>query len=163
GLWVQRNTAGKGPPLGVGGEKLHLVCGGLLRKSYKSMNWMQSGMGRAATVYGVVRLVAALQLPINVIGVLAGCENMPGGRAYRPGDALTTMSGQTVEVLNTYAEGRLELCGVLTYVARFEPESVIVGATLTLSCLSARGHHLSCRWSNPTRLPHQSPSPLAKS
>ncbi len=70
-----------------------------------------------------MRMVAELQLPLNVIGVLAGCENMPGGRAYRPGDVLTTMSGQTVEVLNTDAEGRLVLCDVLTYVERFETGS----------------------------------------
>ena len=77
------------------------------------MDEMKYDMCGAAAVYGVMRMVAELQLPINVIGVLAGCENMPGGRAYRPGDVLTTMSGQTVEVLNTDAEGRLVLCDVL--------------------------------------------------
>ncbi|MFV5027064.1 leucyl aminopeptidase, partial [Escherichia coli] len=97
----------------------------------------------AAAVYGVMRMVAELQLPINVIGVLAGCENMPGGRAYRPGDVLTTMSGQTVEVLNTDAEGRLVLCDVLTYVERFEPEAVIDVATLTGACVIALGHHIT--------------------
>ncbi len=96
-----------------------------------------------------------LQLPINVIGVLAGCENMPGGRAYRPGDVLTTMSGQTVEVLNTDAEGRLVLCDVLTYVERFEPEAVIDVATLTGACVIALGHHITGLMANHNPLAHE--------
>ena len=102
-----------------------------------------------------MRMVAELQLPINVIGVLAGCENMPGGRAYRPGDVLTTMSGQTVEVLNTDAEGRLVLCDVLTYVERFEPEAVIDVATLTGACVIALGHHITGLMSNHNPLAHE--------
>ena len=120
-----------------------------------------------------MRMVAELQLPINVIGVLAGCENMPGGRAYRPGDVLTTMSGQTVEVLNTDAEGRLVLCDVLTYVERFEPEAVIdvatlTGyverfepeavidvATLTGACVIALGHHITGLMANHNPLAHE--------
>ncbi|MCE1915123.1 leucyl aminopeptidase, partial [Enterobacter hormaechei] len=97
----------------------------------------------AATVYGVMRVVSELHLPLNVIGVMAGCENMPGGRAYRPGDILTTLSGQTVEVLNTDAEGRLVLCDALTYVERFDPELVIDIATLTGACITALGNHYS--------------------
>ena len=93
--------------------------------------------------------------PINVIGVLAGCENMPGGRAYRPGDVLTTMSGQTVEVLNTDAEGRLVLCDVLTYVERFEPEAVIDVATLTGACVIALGHHITGLMANHNPLAHE--------
>lgn len=102
-----------------------------------------------------MRMVAELQLPINVVGVLAGCENMPGGRAYRPGDVLTTMSGQTVEVLNTDAEGRLVLCDVLTYVERFEPEAVIDVATLTGACVIALGHHITGLMSNHNPLAHE--------
>ena len=98
---------------------------------------MKYDMCGAATVYGVMKAVAELNLPLNVIGVLAGCENLPGGNAYRPGDILTTMSGLTVEVLNTDAEGRLVLCDALTYVERFEPEVVIDIATLTGACVVA--------------------------
>ncbi|EPE74152.1 multifunctional aminopeptidase A [Pasteurella multocida RIIF] len=82
-------------------------------------------------------------MPLNVIGVLAGCENLPDGNAYRPGDILTTMKGLTVEVLNTDAEGRLVLCDTLTYVERFEPELVIDVATLTGACVVALGAHNS--------------------
>jgi leucyl aminopeptidase len=92
-------------------------------------------------VLGTLHALAELQLPLNVIGVLAGCENMPGGNAYRPGDILTSMSGQTIEVLNTDAEGRLVLCDALTYVDRYDPDSVIDVATLTGACVIALGHH----------------------
>jgi len=109
----------------------------------------------AAAVYGVMRMVAELKLPLNVVGVLAGCENMPGGRAFRPGDVLTTMSGQTVEVLNTDAEGRLVLCDVLTYVERFDPELVIDIATLTGACVIALGHHITGLMSNHNPLAHE--------
>ena len=84
-----------------------------------------------------MKAIAELNLPLNVIGVLAGCENLPDGNAYRPGDILTTMNGLTVEVLNTDAEGRLVLCDALTYVERFEPELVIDVATLTGACVVA--------------------------
>ncbi|MDF5745606.1 leucyl aminopeptidase, partial [Klebsiella quasipneumoniae] len=101
------------------------------------------------------RRVAELQLPLNVIGVLAGCEKRPGGRAYRPGDVLTTMSVQTVEVLNTDAEGRLVLCDVLPYVERFEPEAVIDVATLTGACVIALCHHIPALMSNHNPLAHE--------
>ncbi len=107
------------------------------------MDEMKYDMGGAASVYGTMKAVAKLNLPINVIGVLAGAENMPAGNAYRPGDILTTMSGQTVEVLNTDAEGRLVLCDVLTYVERFQPECVVDIATLTGACIMALGHNIS--------------------
>ncbi|SVD90734.1 uncharacterized protein METZ01_LOCUS443588 [marine metagenome] len=94
-------------------------------------------------------------MPINVIGVLAGCENMPDGKAYRPGDILTTMSGQTVEVLNTDAEGRLVLCDALTYVERFEPELVIDVATLTGAAIIALGHHATAVMSTHNPLAHE--------
>ena len=91
----------------------------------------------------------------KLIGVLAVCENMPGVRAYRPGDVLTNMSGQTVEVLNTDAEGRLVLCDVLTYVERFEPEAVIDVATLTGACVIALGHHITGLMANHNPLAHE--------
>ena len=105
------------------------------------MDEMKYDMGGAASVLGTMKAIIELQLPVNVIGVLAGCENMPGGNAYRPGDVITTMSGITVEVLNTDAEGRMVLCDVLTYVERYEPELVIDVATLTGACVIALGHH----------------------
>ena len=90
-----------------------------------------------------MKAIAELNLPLNVIGVLAGCENLPDGNAYRPGDILTTMNGLTVEVLNTDAEGRLVLCDALTHVERFEPQYVIDVATLTGACVVALGQHNS--------------------
>lgn len=102
-----------------------------------------------------MQTVAELNLPVNVIGVLAGCENMPDGKAYRPGDILTTMSGQTVEVLNTDAEGRLVLCDALTYVERFEPELVIDVATLTGACIVALGSHATGLMSTHNPLAHE--------
>ena len=107
------------------------------------MDEMKYDMGGAAAVLGVMKAVVELSLPLNVIGVLAGCENLPDGGAYRPGDILTTMNGLTVEVLNTDAEGRLVLCDALTYAERFEPELVIDVATLTGACVVALGPHNS--------------------
>ena len=133
------NPAEDARPIVLVGKGLTFDSGGISIKPAEGMDEMKYDMCGAAAVYGVMRMVAELQLPLNVIGVLAGCENMPGGRAYRPGDVLTTMSGQTVEVLNTDAEGRLVLCDVLTYVERFEPEAVIDVATLTGACAVALG------------------------
>ncbi|HCU0192781.1 leucyl aminopeptidase [Proteus mirabilis] len=142
-------------PIVLVGKGLTFDSGGISIKPADGMDEMKYDMCGAATVYGVMRVVAELQLPINVIGVLAGCENMPGGKAYRPGDILTTMSGQTVEVLNTDAEGRLVLCDTLTYVERFEPELVIDIATLTEACMVALGHHYSGLMSNHNPLAHE--------
>jgi leucyl aminopeptidase len=112
------------------------------------------GLVSIFSTYTGVRAQGAI-VNTRVIGVLAGCENMPGGRAYRPGDVLTTMSGQTVEVLNTDAEGRLVLCDVLTYVERFEPEAVIDVATLTGACVIALGHHITGLMANHNPLAHE--------
>ncbi len=142
-------------PIVLVGKGLTFDSGGISIKPADGMDEMKYDMCGAATVYGVMRVVAELQLPINVIGVLAGCENMPGGKAYRPGDILTTMSGQTVEVLNTDAEGRLVLCDTLTYVESFEPELVIDIATLTGACMVALGHHYSGLMSNHNPLAHE--------
>ncbi|CDG88770.1 leucyl aminopeptidase [Xenorhabdus bovienii] len=142
-------------PIVLVGKGLTFDAGGISLKPGEGMDEMKYDMCGAASVYGVMRVVAELQLPINVIGVLAGCENMPGGRAYRPGDILTTMSGQTVEVLNTDAEGRLVLCDVLTYVERFDPELVIDVATLTGACVVALGSHYTGLMSNHNPLAHE--------
>ena len=129
-------------PIVLVGKGLTFDSGGISIKPGEAMDEMKYDMGGAAGVIGTMRALVQMQLPINVVGVLAGCENMPGSNAYRPGDILTTMSGQTVEVLNTDAEGRLVLCDALTYVERFEPDTVVDVATLTGACIIALGHHM---------------------
>jgi leucyl aminopeptidase len=104
---------------------------------------MKFDMCGAASVLGTLRAVAALKPKVNLIGVIPTCENMPSGTATRPGDVITSMSGQTIEVLNTDAEGRLILCDALTYAERFKPAAVIDIATLTGACVVALGHHHS--------------------
>ncbi len=130
-------------PIVLVGKGLTFDTGGISIKPAAAMDEMKYDMGGAAAVLGAMQAIAEMQLPINVIGAIAGCENMPDGKAYRPGDVLTTMSGQTVEVLNTDAEGRLVLCDTLTYVERFEPETVVDVATLTGACIIALGNHAS--------------------
>jgi len=100
-------------------------------------------MGGAASVFGLVRACAEMGIAANVTGVIPAAENMPDGLAYRPGDIVETMSGQTVEIINTDAEGRLLLCDALTYAKRFEPDTVVDIATLTGACIVALGHHAS--------------------
>ena len=100
---------------------------------------MKYDMSGAGSVLGTIKAVAQMGLPINVVGVIPSCENMPGGNAIKPGDIVTSMSGQTIEILNTDAEGRLILCDALTYVERFEPAAVIDIATLTGACVIALG------------------------
>jgi len=107
------------------------------------MDEMKYDMGGAASVLGTLKAVLELQLPINLVCLLACAENMPSGGATRPGDIVTTMSGQTVEILNTDAEGRLVLCDALTYAERFEPRAVIDVATLTGACIVALGSNTS--------------------
>ncbi len=147
-------TSGQAPIVLVG-KGLTFDSGGISLKPGDGMDEMKYDMGGAASVLGTMHTVAMLNLPINIIGVLAGCENMPDANAYRPGDILTTMSGQTVEVLNTDAEGRLVLCDALTYVERFEPETVVDVATLTGACVIALGKHASAVLSNHNPLAHE--------
>ncbi|OOF24387.1 leucyl aminopeptidase [Salinivibrio sp. IB574] len=142
-------------PIVLVGKGLTFDSGGISIKPGAGMDEMKYDMGGAASVFGVMRALAELNLPLNVVGVLAGCENMPDGQAYRPGDILTTMSGQTVEVLNTDAEGRLVLCDALTYVERYEPECVIDVATLTGACIMALSHHISALIANQNPLAHE--------
>ncbi|OOF50660.1 leucyl aminopeptidase [Rodentibacter genomosp. 1] len=130
-------------PIVLVGKGLTFDAGGISLKPATEMDEMKYDMGGAASVFGTMKALAELNLPLNVIGVLAGCENLPDGNAYRPGDILTTMNGLTVEVLNTDAEGRLVLCDTLTYVERFDPELVIDVATLTGACVVALGQHNS--------------------
>lgn len=142
-------------PIVLVGKGLTFDSGGISIKPGEAMDEMKYDMGGAAGVLGTMHTIAALNLPINVIGVLAGCENMPDGKAYRPGDILTTMSGQTVEVLNTDAEGRLVLCDALTYVERFDPELVVDVATLTGAAIIALGHHATAVMSTHNPLAHE--------
>ena len=142
-------------PIVLVGKGLTFDSGGISLKPGEAMDEMKYDMGGAAGVIGAMKALCEMKLPINVIGVLAGCENMVSGSAYRPGDILTTMSGQTVEVLNTDAEGRLVLCDVLTYVERFDPELVIDTATLTGACVIALGKHASGLFSSHNPLAHE--------
>lgn len=141
-------------PFVLVGKGLTFDSGGISIKPSEAMDEMKYDMCGAASVLGVMQSVAELNLPINVVGVLAGCENMPDANAYRPGDVLTTMSGQTVEVLNTDAEGRLVLCDALTYVEKFDPELVIDIATLTGACVIALGKHATAVLSQHNPLAH---------
>lgn len=103
------------------------------------MDEMKFDMCGAASVLGTFRALADLRPAVNVVGLIPACENMPDGRALKPGDVVTSMSGQTIEVLNTDAEGRLILCDALTYAERFKPAAVIDIATLTGACVIALG------------------------
>jgi leucyl aminopeptidase len=126
-------------PIVLIGKGITFDSGGISIKPAGAMDEMKYDMCGAATVLGVLQAVAELKLPINVIGVVPTCENMPSGAATRPGDIVRTMSGQTVEILNTDAEGRLILCDAISYASRFKPEAIIDIATLTGACLVALG------------------------
>ncbi|WP_422667282.1 leucyl aminopeptidase [Buchnera aphidicola] len=130
------------------GKGVTFDSGGISIKPSHRMHEMKYDMCGAAAVYGTMISAAILKLPLTIIGVLASCENMPDGNSFRPGDVLTTMSGKTVEVLNTDAEGRLVLCDVLTYVEKFSPDVVIDIATLTGACVVALGSCVSGLFSN---------------
>ena len=145
----------KAKPYVLVGKGLTFDSGGISIKPSAGMDEMKYDMCGAATVFGVMQAVAELKLPINVVGVMAGCENMPDGNSYRPGDILTTMSGTTVEIINTDAEGRLVLCDALTYVERFQPKTVIDIATLTGACIIALGHHYTGVMGNNAELTEQ--------
>nr|WP_314489043.1 leucyl aminopeptidase [uncultured Pseudomonas sp.] len=123
------------------GKGITFDTGGISLKPGAGMDEMKYDMCGAASVFGTLQAVLELQLPINLVCLLACAENMPSGGATRPGDIVTTMSGQTVEILNTDAEGRLVLCDTLTYAERFKPQAVIDIATLTGACIVALGSH----------------------
>ena len=131
----------KEAPVVLVGKGITFDTGGISLKPGSGMDEMKYDMCGAASVLGTFRAIAEMDLSLNVIGVIPTCENMPSGRATRPGDIVTSMSGQTIEILNTDAEGRLILCDALTYVERFKPACVIDIATLTGACVTALGHH----------------------
>ena len=132
-------TPGDAPVVLVG-KGITFDTGGISLKPGDSMDEMKYDMCGAGSVLGTVRAVAEMGLKVNLVGVVPTCENMPAGNAARPGDIVTSMSGQTIEILNTDAEGRLILCDALTYAERFEPAAVIDIATLTGACVIALGH-----------------------
>ncbi|MFZ1342618.1 leucyl aminopeptidase [Thiothrix eikelboomii] len=135
-------------PVVLVGKGITFDTGGISLKPGAAMDEMKFDMTGAASVLGTLSACVAMQLPLNVIGVLAAAENMPSGNASKPGDIVTSMAGKTIEILNTDAEGRLVLCDALTYVERYQPSAVIDIATLTGACITALGHHISGLLSN---------------
>jgi leucyl aminopeptidase len=139
-------------PIVLVGKGITFDTGGISLKDPPTMDEMKFDMSGAAAVLAALTLVAELRLPIRVVGLIAACENMPDGRAVKPGDIVTSSSGQTVEILNTDAEGRLVLSDALTYARRFEPSVVIDIATLTGACVVALGAHHTGVMSNDDEL-----------
>ncbi len=138
-----KGAAKSAAPLVLVGKGITFDTGGISIKPAAEMDEMKFDMGGAASVLGTFRAVAQLKPKINLVGLIPACENMPSGQAVKPGDVVTSMSGQTVEILNTDAEGRLILCDALTYAERFKPAAVVDIATLTGACVIALGHHRS--------------------
>jgi leucyl aminopeptidase len=142
---VLKHLGGKSKeaPVVLVGKGITFDSGGISLKPGSAMDEMKYDMGGAASVLGTMRAIAEMKLKLNVIVVIPTCENMPSGSATKPGDIVTSMSGQTIEILNTDAEGRLVLCDALTYAERFKPAAVVDVATLTGACITALGHHNS--------------------
>jgi leucyl aminopeptidase len=130
-------------PVVLVGKGITFDTGGISIKPSAEMDEMKFDMGGAASVLGTLRAIGELKPKVNLVGIIPACENMPSGRAVKPGDVVTSMSGQTIEILNTDAEGRLILCDALTYAERFKPAVVVDIATLTGACVIALGHHNS--------------------
>jgi leucyl aminopeptidase len=131
------------PPVVLVGKGITFDTGGISIKPSAEMDEMKFDMGGAASVLGTLRAIAELKPKLNLVCIVPACENMPSGRAIKPGDVVTSLSGQTIEILNTDAEGRLILCDALTYAERFKPAVVVDVATLTGACVIALGHHHS--------------------
>ena len=138
-----KGAPAKEKPIALVGKGITFDSGGISIKPGAAMDEMKFDMCGAAGVIGTMQSVAEMGLNINVVAVVPSCENMPDGLAIKPGDVVTSMSGQTIEILNTDAEGRLILCDALTYVGKFEPKAVIDTATLTGACVVALGGHCS--------------------
>jgi leucyl aminopeptidase len=135
-------------PVALVGKGVTFDSGGISLKDPPGMDEMKFDMSGAASVLGTLKALAVIGVPINAVAIVAACENMPSGRATKPGDIVTSMSGQTIEILNTDAEGRLILCDALTYSRRYKPALVIDVATLTGACVVALGQHMSAVMSN---------------
>jgi len=127
-------------PIVLVGKGITFDAGGISLKPAATMDEMKYDMCGAASVLGSFRALAELELPLDVVGLIPACENLPSGKANKPGDVVTSMAGLTIEILNTDAEGRLVLCDALTYAERFKPSAVIDIATLTGACVVALGN-----------------------
>ena len=149
---MQYKGAGRDKPVVLVGKGITFDTGGISLKPGPGMDEMKYDMCGAASVIATMLVIAKLKLPINLNVVVPTCENLPGSRATRPGDIVTSMAGKTIEVLNTDAEGRLILCDALTYSRRFKPEVLIDVATLTGACVVALGHHRTAVMSNNDKL-----------
>ena len=146
---LEYNGAGKKQkPYVLVGKGITFDSGGISLKPGNDMDHMKFDMSGASSVLGTFRAVAELKAKVNLVGLIAACENMPSGRATKPGDIVRSMSGQTIEVLNTDAEGRLILCDALTYAERYEPAAVVDIATLTGAMVVALGHVAAGVFSN---------------
>ncbi len=139
-------------PVVLVGKGLTFDAGGISIKPAAQMDEMKYDMCGGASVFGAINACVEMALPLNVIGVVPSSENLPDGDANKPGDIVTSLSGQTIEVLNTDAEGRLILCDALTYVERFKPAAVVDIATLTGACIIALGHEASAVMGNDDKL-----------
>src|SRR5207237_7757855 len=139
-------------PLALVGKGITFDTGGISLKPAGEMDEMKFDMSGAGSVLGAIRALAGMKAPVNVVGIIPACENMPGGHAIKPGDVVTTLSGQTVEILNTDAEGRLILCDALAYAERFKPDAVVDIATLTGACVIALGHIATGLFANDQKL-----------
>ena len=135
-------------PVVLVGKGVTFDSGGISLKPGLGMDEMKFDMGGAASVLGAIEAIATIGAKMNLVGVIPACENMPSGRATKPGDIVTAMSGKTIEVLNTDAEGRLILCDALHYARRFKPRAMVDIATLTGACVIALGAHCSGLFSN---------------
>ncbi|MFO1220858.1 MAG: leucyl aminopeptidase [Burkholderiaceae bacterium] len=148
-------AAGHEAPVVLVGKGITFDSGGISIKPSAEMDEMKFDMGGAASVLGTLRAIAGLKAKVNLVGLIPTCENLPSGRAAKPGDVVTSLSGQTIEILNTDAEGRLILCDALTYAERFKPKAVVDIATLTGACVIALGHHRSGMFSPEDELAQQ--------
>jgi leucyl aminopeptidase len=143
-----KGGSAKAAPVVLVGKGITFDSGGISLKPGEGMDEMKFDMCGAASVLGTFRAVAKMKLPINLVGLIPATENLPSGVAVKPGDVVTSLSGQTIEILNTDAEGRLILCDALTYAEHFKPAAVVDIATLTGACVIALGHHTSGLLSN---------------
>jgi leucyl aminopeptidase len=139
-------------PVALVGKGLTFDAGGISIKPAADMDEMKYDMCGGASVFGAIAAAAEMALPINIVGIVPASENLPDGAANKPGDIVTSLSGQTIEILNTDAEGRLILCDALTYAERFDPELVLDMATLTGACIVALGRHASGLFTNDEKL-----------
>jgi leucyl aminopeptidase len=130
-------------PLVLVGKGITFDSGGISLKTPKDMERMKDDMAGGAAVLGALQAAAQLKVPLNLVGIVPATENLPDGKAYKPGDVLTSMSGQSIEVVTTDAEGRLILADALTYAARFKPKAIVDLATLTGACVVALGDHVA--------------------